>query len=82
MFVMQRYSEDELKGLAEAVRVRAILEAEDEEARERIRQLRREVEEHHAAEAEQQKTRRFAILLLVALLATTILAAVRRLILN
>ena len=79
---MQMDSEDELRRRAEAARVRAILEPEDEEARARLRQLRREAEERHAAESEQQKTRRFATFLIVALLATTILAAVRWLILN
>lgn len=79
---MQMESEEELKRRAEEVRVSAILEPDDEEARARIRQIRREAEERHAAEVELRKTRRFAILLLVALVATTILAAIRRFLLD
>jgi hypothetical protein len=71
-----------LKRRAEEVRVRAILDPQDDAARARIRQLRREAEERHAAEVERQKTRRFAILLLIALLATTVLAAIRWTVLN
>jgi CHASE3 domain sensor protein len=79
---MQMASEEELNRRAEEARVRTILEPKHEEARARMRRLRREAEERHAAEIEQQKTRRFAILLLIALLATTVLAAVRWLMLN
>ena len=75
-------SEEELQRRAEDARIRAILEPQHEEARARIRQLRRDADECHAAELEYRKTRRYAILLLVALLATTILAAIRWLILH
>ncbi len=70
-------SEDELTRRAEAARVRAILEPQDEEARENLRRSQREREERHAAEADRQKTQRLAVLLLVALLSTAALAAAR-----